>query len=258
MIGFKTTSVNVSDIQNEANAYVLDSITKNIMGSTLTVTAKTDESSKQTDSQKTSVTGKTDGKSNSDTASLVLFFIMLISLIMFSVIQLPNKIRSISFYLSFLFFCIILLVDHKNHKVILWLSIVLYAIGLIVNVKKWKIGDNILIGGGFSRSILPYPKPGSYVPASPSTSPSPSPSTSHNVIKHTYGKSRQAQNRQMLKNKEKQKQSDSSATHPSVYHLKNKNGNIHVIHPNKKQTQMTPAMRTPIPKPIKGSNSMEA
>jgi hypothetical protein len=157
--GFKTTSVNVSDIQNEANAFVVEAITKNIMGSMMTVTAKSDESSSQSDSQKTSVTGKSSKDGSSDGGSIFLFCALLLGLAGFSIIKVPKKIRATCFYISLLSFFLILLIDHKDNKVLLWISVFLFAIGLIVNVKRWDIGNNMVIGGGISSQILPFPKP---------------------------------------------------------------------------------------------------
>ena len=87
---------------------------------------------------------------------------MFLGLVGFSLIEAPKKIRAGCFYLACLMFLIILIADHSKNSVVLWLSIVAFAIGCIVNVKEWKVSNSMMIGGGFSDGILPYPKKQDY------------------------------------------------------------------------------------------------
>lgn len=161
----------IDEMQTEAEAFVIKQIAQNITGSMMTVKTVTTSTNTQKSTQSTKVSGRKElkappvgGDSKGSSSHFVFLLLMLICLVGFSIIEAPPKVRAGCFYVAFLFFVILLILDHSKHKFVLWLSIILFVIGCIVNTKEWTINkDGDKIGGGFSDGILPFPKSGTTV-----------------------------------------------------------------------------------------------
>jgi len=160
----------IDEMQNEAEAFVIKQIAQNVTGSMLSVKTVNTSTNTQKSTQSTKVSGRKElkappvGGDSKGSSHFVFLLLMLICLVGFSIIKVDPKIRAGCFYLAFLFFIILLILDHSKHKFVLWLSIIFFVIGCIVNTKEWNIdNDEFKIGGGFSDGILPFPKSGTTV-----------------------------------------------------------------------------------------------
>ena len=160
----------IDEMQTEAEAFVIKQIAQNVTGSMMTVKTVNTSTNTQKSTQSTKVSGRKElkappvGGDSKGSSHFVFLLLMLICLVGFSIIKVDPKIRAGCFYVAFLFFVILLILDHSKHKFVLWLSIILFVIGCIVNTKEWSVGkDDTKIGGGFSDGILPFPKSGTTV-----------------------------------------------------------------------------------------------
>jgi hypothetical protein len=160
----------IDEMQTEAESFVIKQIAQNVVGSMMTVKAENTSTNTQKSTQSTKVSGRKElkappvGGDSKGSSHFVFLLLMLICLVGFSIIKVDPKIRAGCFYVAFLFFVILLILDHSKHKFVLWLSIILFVIGCIVNTKEWTINnDDTKIGGGFSDGILPFPKSGTTV-----------------------------------------------------------------------------------------------
>ena len=160
-------NANISEVQTAAESFIIQQITDNITSNMMTVKAVDTSTTTQKSTQSTKVSGRAplsaiESSLSKTSSHIILFGLMFLGLVGFSLIEAPKKIRAGCFYLACLMFLIILIADHSKNSVVLWLSIVAFAIGCIVNVKEWKVSNSMMIGGGFSDGILPYPKKQDY------------------------------------------------------------------------------------------------
>lgn len=171
----------ISQMQVAAQEFVIKQMTDNIVGSMMTVKTVNVSDNTQENDQSTKVEGRKvleapetrdlNKKSGGGGSRTVLLLFMLMFLCAFSIVQIPPKIRAVSFYIACIMFLTLILISYSNHKVVMVFSIIFFVIASIVNIKRW--GETQNVGGGFTDGTLPFPKDG----APPMMMPGPGTST---------------------------------------------------------------------------------
>ena len=202
----------INEMQTEAEAFVIKQLTDNIVGSMMTVKTVNTSTNTQKSTQSTKVSGRKElkaspvGGDSKGSSHFVFLLLMLICLVGFSMIEAPAKVRAGCFYLACVLFLVLLLLDHSKHKLVLWLSIIFFVIGCIVNTKEWNLdNDEFKIGGGFSDGILPFPKSGTTIIKKQKIQTQQGPQVSHNDIYGQASSSVQGKNAMRKQQGPKQK-----------------------------------------------------